>query len=92
MQLKLFRDKVSLGQAAAEQAASAIRRAIAERGARTDHRCHGSIAIRVPRCSSRRLRALIGPGWRAFHLDEYIGLPVTHPASFRKFLHGAVGE
>lgn len=22
----------------------------------------------------------------AFHLDEYIGLPATHPASFRKFL------
>jgi glucosamine-6-phosphate deaminase len=22
----------------------------------------------------------------AFHLDEYIGLPVTHPASFRKYL------
>lgn len=23
-----------------------------------------------------------------FHLDEYIGLPVTHPASFRKYLKG----
>jgi len=22
----------------------------------------------------------------AFHLDEYVGLPVTHPASFRKYL------
>ena len=22
----------------------------------------------------------------AFHLDEYIGIPVTHPASFRKYL------
>ena len=22
-----------------------------------------------------------------FHLDEYIGLPVTHPASFRKYLY-----
>ena len=22
----------------------------------------------------------------AFHLDEYVGLPLTHPASFRKFL------
>jgi glucosamine-6-phosphate deaminase len=22
----------------------------------------------------------------AFHLDEYVGLPVTHPASFRRFL------
>ena len=23
----------------------------------------------------------------AFHLDEYIGLPVSHPASFRRYLH-----
>src|SRR4029434_1072910 len=22
----------------------------------------------------------------AFHLDEYVGLPITHPASFRKYL------
>src|SRR5262249_41417421 len=22
-----------------------------------------------------------------FHLDEYVGLPITHPASFRKYLH-----
>jgi len=21
-----------------------------------------------------------------FHLDEYVGLPITHPASFRKYL------
>ena len=25
-----------------------------------------------------------------FHLDEYIGLPVTHPASFRKYLTGKI--
>jgi glucosamine-6-phosphate deaminase len=24
-----------------------------------------------------------------FHLDEYVGLPITHPASFRKYLLGA---
>jgi glucosamine-6-phosphate deaminase len=23
---------------------------------------------------------------RMFHLDEYVGLPMTHPASFRKYL------
>src|SRR5205823_10186241 len=22
----------------------------------------------------------------AFHLDEYVGMPITHPASFRKYL------
>src|SRR5437773_10478256 len=32
---------------------------------------------------------MLGIEWRQvemFHLDEYIGLPVSHPASFRKYL------
>jgi glucosamine-6-phosphate deaminase len=85
MLLKLFRDKVSLGQAAAEQAATAIRSAIAERGVARIIAATGASQFEF-------LDALIqSPGidWtrvEAFHLDEYIGLPVTHPASFRKFL------
>ena len=36
-------------------------------------------------------RSIVEPGidWKKielFHLDEYIGLPMTHPASFCKFL------
>jgi glucosamine-6-phosphate deaminase len=85
MLLKLFRDKVSLGQAAAEQAATAIRRAISERDAARIIAATGASQFEF-------LDALMkAPGidWtrvEAFHLDEYIGLPVTHPASFRKFL------
>lgn len=85
MLLKLFCDKVSLGQAAAEQAAAAIRRAIAERGAARIIAATGASQFEF-------LDALTqSPGidWasvEAFHLDEYIGLPVTHPASFRRFL------
>ena len=85
MLLKLFRDKVLLGQSAAEQAATAIRRAIAERGAARVIAATGASQFEF-------LDALTkSPGidWtlvEAFHLDEYIGLPVTHPASFRKFL------
>jgi glucosamine-6-phosphate deaminase len=85
MQLKLFQDKISLGQAAAEQSATAIRHAIAERGA-------ARIVAATGASQFEFLDALTkAPGidWtrvEAFHLDEYIGLPVTHPASFRKFL------
>src|ERR1700722_16219899 len=38
------------------------------------------------------LEALAGLDWidwskvEAFHLDEYAGMPIDHPASFRKFL------
>jgi glucosamine-6-phosphate deaminase len=85
MRLKLFLDKVLLGQAAAGQAATAIRLAIAERGA-------ARIVAATGASQFEFLDALTkAPGidWtrvEAFHLDEYVGLPVTHPASFRKFL------
>ncbi|MGA8151906.1 MAG: glucosamine-6-phosphate deaminase [Terriglobales bacterium] len=86
MLLKMFKDKISLGKAAAEQAATAIRRAIAERG---------QARIVVASATSQRefLDALTkaeGIDWQkveAFHLDEYIGLPITHPGSFRKMLN-----
>lgn len=85
MLLRVFNDKVSLGQAAAEQAAAAIRRAIAERG-------HARIIAATAASQLQFLDALTkAPGidWtkvEAFHLDEYIGLPITHPGSFRKML------
>jgi glucosamine-6-phosphate deaminase len=83
--LKIFRDKVSLGLAAAEQAASAIRRAISDHG-------HARIVAATAASQLEFLDSLTkmpGIDWtnvEAFHLDEYIGLPITHPGSFRKML------
>jgi glucosamine-6-phosphate deaminase len=83
--LKVFNDRVALGHAAAEQAAAAIRRAIAERG-------HARIIVATAASQLEFLDGLTkAPGidWskvEAFHLDEYIGLPVSHPGSFRKML------
>src|SRR5580704_9416721 len=85
MLVKVFGDRVTLGRAAAEQAAVAIRRAIAERG-------QARIIAATAASQLEFLDALTAaPGidWskvEAFHLDEYIGLPVTHPGSFRKML------
>jgi glucosamine-6-phosphate deaminase len=85
MLLKVFNDRAALGHAAAGQAAAAIRRAIAERG-------HARIIAATAASQLEFLDALTeAPGidWRnveVFHLDEYIGLPVTHPGSFRKML------
>ncbi len=85
MLLKVFSDKASLGRAAAEQASTAIRRAIAERG-------QARIIAATAASQLEFLDALAkAPGidWtqlEAFHLDEYIGLPITHPGSFRKML------
>ena len=85
MLLKVFNDKLSLGKAAAEQAATTIRRAIAERG-------QARIIAATATSQLEFLGALShaeGIDWRrveAFHLDEYIGLPISHPGSFRKML------
>jgi glucosamine-6-phosphate deaminase len=85
MLLRVFGDKTTMGKAAAEQAATAIRRAIAERG-------RARIIAATAASQLEFLDALTradGIDWakvEAFHLDEYIGLPVTHPGSFRKML------
>jgi len=85
MLLKIFEDRASLGKAAAEQAANALRRAIKEGGR--------ARMIAATAASQREfLDALTkaqGIEWskvEAFHLDEYIGLPISHPGSFRKML------
>lgn len=85
MLIKVFKSRDSLGQAAAEQAAAAIRRAIAAKG-------QARIIAATGTSQAAFLNALTKADdidWakvEAFHLDEYIGLSITHPASFRKIL------
>src|SRR5262245_45768786 len=85
MRIKVFADKSSASHAAAEQAARAIRRAIAGRG-------HARIVAATAASQIDFLDALGRAqeiNWakvEIFHLDEYVGLPITHPGSFRKML------
>jgi glucosamine-6-phosphate deaminase len=85
MLLRLFNDKVSLGRSAAEQAAAAIRRAIAERGRARIIAATGASQLEFLDALTKT-PGIDWPKVEAFHLDEYVGLPATHPASFRKFL------
>jgi glucosamine-6-phosphate deaminase len=85
MLLKVFQDKQSLAEAAATEAGTATRDAIAR---------HGQARIVAATAASQFefLKALSRAAdidWgkvELFHLDEYIGLPVAHPGSFRKML------
>jgi glucosamine-6-phosphate deaminase len=85
MLLKVFADKPSLSRAASEQAASAIRRAL-------EKQTRARIVAATAASQMEFLDALTQQrdiDWarvEAFHLDEYIGLPLTHPGSFRKML------
>jgi glucosamine-6-phosphate deaminase len=85
MNIRVFADKDSLGKAAAEHAAGVIRQAILDRGA-------ARLIAATAASQKEFLDALTSApeiDWRlveVFHLDEYIGLPITHPGSFRKML------
>jgi len=85
MNFRIFHDRRSIGKAAADQAAAAIRAAILDRGS-------ARIVAATAASQKEFLEELTGaPGidWRlveVFHLDEYIGLNITHPGSFRKML------
>src|SRR5204863_4839646 len=85
MVLKLFNDKRALAAAAAEQAATAIRRAVSDRGKARIIAATGASQFEF----LEALTGLSGIDWKKvemFHLDEYIGLPASHPASFRNYL------
>jgi glucosamine-6-phosphate deaminase len=90
MLLRVFADKVSLSRAAAEQAAGPIRRAITERGRARIIAATGASQFEfldaLTKAADLDRPKIDWTKVEAFHLDEYVGLPVTHPASFRKFL------
>src|SRR5215469_293605 len=85
MKIKVYDDKNSLSLAAARQAALSIRNAI------HDH-CIARIIAATGASQLEFLDALTSApeiDWsrvEMFHLDEYIGLPSSHLASFRKYL------
>ena len=85
MKIKIFRDKRDLAHDAAKQAAGAIRGAISQNGQARIIAATGASQFDF----LDALTALPDIDWKQvemFHLDEYVGLPITHPASFRKYL------
>ena len=78
-------DAPALGRRAALLGAEAIRAALQERGA-------AAVVVATGASQFEVLEALVkepGIAWNrvtAFHLDEYVGLPIGHPASFRRYL------
>ena len=82
---KVFEGNISLAAAAAEHAATVLQRAIREKG-------HARMIVATGTSQLDFLDALTTTKnieWKKvemFHLDEYVGLPITHPASFCKYL------
>ncbi len=84
MEIIIAENKEELGKNAASQGAELIRQAIKERG-------EANIIVATGASQFEMLEELITKDidWNVvtgFHLDEYINLPIVHPASFRKYL------
>jgi glucosamine-6-phosphate deaminase len=83
--VRVYPGKDALGVAAAEFVAGRVREAISARG-------EARVIFATGASQYEFLAALLreeGIDWRrvtAFHLDEYLGLPEGHPASFRRYL------
>jgi glucosamine-6-phosphate deaminase len=83
--IEILADKYALGQAAADHAAHSLRRTLSNQGSARLVAATGASQFefldaltRAPNIDWSRVEV--------FHLDEYVGLPSTHPASFRKYL------
>ncbi|MFA9477710.1 glucosamine-6-phosphate deaminase [Phycisphaerales bacterium AB-hyl4] len=84
MQIDISPTKQELGRRAAEQGIPLIREAIEQRG-------EANIIVATGASQFEMLEHLAKADlpWHkvtAFHLDEYVGMPLTHPASFRLYL------
>ena len=85
MNITIFNSKEEMGQAAAVSGAHQLRSALIERG-------EANIIVATGASQFEMLASLAAQpdiDWHrvtCFHLDEYVGLPITHPASFRLYL------
>ncbi len=85
MEISISENKIESGRRAAQHGAGLIREALNERGS-------AAIVVATGASQFEMLDALVAEpdiDWRrvtGFHLDEYVGIPMTHPASFRLYL------
>ena len=85
MVIKRFNDKHEMAKVSADEAAEALRKAIKENGKARIIAATGAAQFEF----LEALTQLPGIDWEKvemFHLDEYIGIPASHPASFCRFL------
>ena len=85
VQIKTYIDRGAMSRAAARHAAGALRHALTRTG--TVRLVAATGVSQIDFLSTLTASADIEWGRvEMFHLDEYVGVPVDHPASFRKYL------
>jgi len=85
MEIRICKNSEELGKSVAKHVAQVLKECIAEKGS-------ARIVLSTGASQFDTIKALVkepGIKWECvemFHLDEYVDLPVTHGASFRKYL------
>jgi glucosamine-6-phosphate deaminase len=83
--IQIFKNSSDLGRAAANRAVAVLRNVIAEQGRARIIAATGASQFSF----LKELTSAPAMDWQRvemFHLDEYVGLPISHGASFRKYL------
>ena len=84
MEIEIFGKKEEMGAAAAAAGIAKLKEVLSEKGTASI-----IVATGVSQFQVLAVLAESDLPWNkitAFHLDEYVGLPITHEASFRKYL------
>ncbi len=84
IKVKIFASKEEVGKAAAIAVAEKLDAAISEKGLANLILATGASQFQF--LENLQKQAIDWKKITVFHLDEYKGMPVTHPASFRKYL------
>ena len=90
LKVEIFQGTPEMGAAAAADVYNQLSHAITERG--TANIIIGTGASQYPLHDELLRKDLDWSRINVFHLDEYIGLDDTHPASFRRFLRERIAE
>lgn len=85
MKIKIFETKKEMGKVAAERAAEVLEEAIKEKGEAVFVAATGASQFEFLKAFTS-MPSIDWSRTTMFHLDEYIGIPENHPASFRKYL------
>jgi len=85
VKIKIFEAKQEMGKAAAKEAARILKSTIKKKGEAVFVAATGASQFEF----LENLTSIPSIDWSKttmFHLDEYVNIPETHPASFRKYL------
>lgn len=86
--VQIHPDFSSLGEAAARELAKAVKAAIESRGSARIVLATGN--SQFPLMTSLARESLPWDRVSVFHMDEYVGIGASHPASFRRWIHERV--